>query len=322
MAKIAVFAEIEDGVVHDISLQCLTQARALAGADGRVLAVTAGAGISEAAARLFGYGADEVHVADDKTLSGYLSRPFRTVLADWIAEQSPAVALFPATTLGLDLAASVAGARKCACALYADDVLRRAEGWLAKRIEFDRKVATYFSPAGDLALVAALRDGAAEPPAFEAGRTGAVTAIEVALDPQAMTAKVVQREVARKTVNLKGAKIIVAGGAGVGSRENFRLIRDLAAVLGAEIGATRAVVDAGWLPPDHQIGQTGATVRPEVYIACGISGAVQHRVGMMDSGKIVAINTDPNAPIFKIAHYRVVGDLKVVLPKLIEALKE
>ncbi len=320
MAKIAVFAEIEDGAIHDICLQCMSKARALAGLDGRVVALAAGRGVSETAAKLFGYGADEVYAADHAALAGYISRPFRTLTAGWLVEQAPAAALFPATTLGLDLAASVAGVLSSAGVLYADDVRLAGDDRTARRIEFDRKVVTDYAAADGRMLIIALRDGAADAASFDAGRTGAVKAVSVAPDFVG-AAKVLKRDVAKKTINLKGARVIVAGGAGVGSLENFSWIRDLASALGAEIGATRAVVDAGWLPADHQIGQTGATVKPDLYIACGISGAVQHRVGMQDSGKIIAINTDPNAPIFKIAHYRIVGDLKAVIPKLIQLLK-
>ncbi len=318
MANIAVFAEIEDGVIHDISLQCIAKARALAGAGGKVIALAAGHGVSAPAAKMFGYGADEVFAADDAALNGYIPRRYRKVVASWLVSQSPALALFPSTTLGLDLAASVAGELKAPCALYCDDIQAADGGWRMKRIEFDRKVATQFAPAAAGTAIATLRDGAADAPVFDAARTGTVQPAQAGAVET--VARVLKREVAKKTVNLKDAKIIVAGGAGVGSAENFQLLRDFAAKLGAEIGATRAVVDAGWLPADHQIGQTGATVKPAVYIACGISGAVQHRVGMMDSGKIVAINTDPNAPIFKIAHYQIVGDLKVVLPKLMKCL--
>jgi len=320
MSKIAVFAEIEDGAIHDISLQCLGRARALAGADGRVVAFAAGNGVSTAAGALFGYGADEVHVCEDARLQGYVTLPYRRMTSAWMASQIPDLALFPATTLGLDLAASVAGELKASCALYCDDITAANGGWALQRIEFDRKVRTTFAPATAGPVIAALRDGAADAPAADPARSGTLQSGRPGDDVWTGAARVIRREVAKKTVNLKAAKIIVAGGAGVGSAENFQLIRDFAAHLGAEIGATRAVVDAGWLPADHQIGQTGATVKPAVYIACGISGAVQHRVGMMDSGKIIAINTDPNAPIFKIAHYQIVGDLKVVLPKLMQCL--
>lgn len=144
--------------------------------------------------------------------------------------------------------------------------------------------------------------------------------LDIDLTEADLAARVLKRDVAKKTVNLRDAKVIVAAGAGVGSTEGLDLVRQLADALGAEIGATRAVVDAGWLPADHQIGQTGATVRPDLYIGCGISGAVQHQVGMLDARKIIAINTDANAPIFKIAHYKVVGDLKAVVPKLLKAV--
>ena len=133
--------------------------------------------------------------------------------------------------------------------------------------------------------------------------------------------KVLERVRADKEVDLKGAQIIVSGGYGVGSKANFKLIYDLAEALGGEVGASRAAVDAGWIDHDHQVGQTGVTVRPRLYIACGISGSIQHCAGMSDSKKIIAINTDPGAPIFSIAHYSIVGDLNTVIPQMIKAFK-
>jgi electron transfer flavoprotein alpha subunit len=132
---------------------------------------------------------------------------------------------------------------------------------------------------------------------------------------------VLKREIRLPTVDLKGASVIVSGGMGVGSREGFDLIRELAHVLGGEVAASRAAVDAGLISQEHQVGQTGVTVRPRLYIACGISGAVQHRAGMDQSSKIIAINTDPNAPIFDIAHYKIVGDLRQIIPAMIEAYR-
>ncbi|MPN11382.1 Caffeyl-CoA reductase-Etf complex subunit CarE [bioreactor metagenome] len=133
--------------------------------------------------------------------------------------------------------------------------------------------------------------------------------------------KVIERVRADKEIDLKGAQIIVAGGYGVGSKENFKLIRDLAEALGGEVGASRAAVDAGWIDHDHQVGQTGVTVRPRLYIACGISGSIQHVAGMKESKKIIAINSDPGAPIFSSAHYAIVGDLNAVIPQMIKAFK-
>jgi electron transfer flavoprotein alpha subunit len=146
--------------------------------------------------------------------------------------------------------------------------------------------------------------------------------VEAHLRPEDLALRVLSREMREPTVHLKDSPVIVAGGAGAGSAAEFRLIRDLANLLGGEVGASRAAVDAGHISREHQVGQTGATVRPRLYVAAGISGAIQHRAGMDQSNKIIAINTDPNAPIFQVAHYKIVGDLGEVLPLLIQALRE
>ena len=155
----------------------------------------------------------------------------------------------------------------------------------------------------------------------DTSRTGEIEKVDVALTEAETVIKVLERVRADKEVDLQGAQIIVAGGYGVGSKENFKLIYDLAEALGGEVGASRAAVDAGWISHDYQIGQTGVTVRPRLYIACGISGSIQHRAGMAESKKIIAINTDPDAPIFSCAHYAIVGDLNTVIPQMIKAFK-
>jgi len=144
----------------------------------------------------------------------------------------------------------------------------------------------------------------------------------VELDEQAAALKLIERHVEPRKVNLKGARVIVAGGGGIGSKENFKLIYELAGVIGGAVGASRAAVDSGWIGKEHQIGQTGTTVRPALYVAVAISGAVQHRAGMEESAKIVAINKDPQAPIFSVAHYGIVGDFKQIVPMMIKALRE
>lgn len=319
MANVLVIAEVNDGVLHDVSLQALAAARAAAGAGGKVRCLLAGSGVAAHAARLFQAGADDVYLADDPRLAGYLTRPYRKVAAAWAAAHPADLLLLAASTAGNDLAPSLAAALPAAVAVDCDGVACEGGGFTVRRAGYDRKVMTTFAPAGGM-LIATLRDGAAEA-AADAARSGAAQAVTVNLDDADFASKILRRDVAKKTVNLKDAKIIVAAGAGVGSPEGLAVVKDLAIALGAQVGATRAVVDAGWLAADHQIGQTGCTVRPDLYIACGISGAVQHRVGMMDARKIIAVNTDANAPIFKIAHYRVVGDLKVVVPKLAKLLK-
>ncbi|HQF14523.1 MAG TPA: electron transfer flavoprotein subunit alpha/FixB family protein, partial [Thermogutta sp.] len=145
---------------------------------------------------------------------------------------------------------------------------------------------------------------------------------KVEIDESLLALRLIERHIEPRKVNLKSARVIVAGGGGVGSKEDFRLIYELAGVIGGAVGASRAAVDSGFIGKEHQIGQTGTTVRPALYIAAGISGAVQHRAGMEESAKIIAINTDPNAPIFSIAHYGIVGDLKKVIPMMIKALRE
>ena len=157
--------------------------------------------------------------------------------------------------------------------------------------------------------------------AADTTRKGELVKVPVVLSDVDTVVKVIERVREEKTVDLKGAQIIVAGGYGVGSKENFKLIQDLAEALGGEVGASRAAVDAGWIDHDHQVGQTGVTVRPRLYIACGISGSVQHTAGMKESKKIIAINTDPDAPIFSVAHYAIVGDLNTVIPQMIKAFK-
>lgn len=319
MADINVVVEVDDGVLNDISLQCIGAARALADG-GCVRCLAAGQGAAGTAADLFALGADEVKTFEDSRVAAYTTRPYRKAVTTWLAEAQPALVLFGSTTLGDDLAASVAAALPAACVLAADGVDAVDGGFAARRMEYDRKVQTTYAPAQNGLLIVSLNDGAAEMPATDASRTGEAIPLQVEIDEADLAARVLKRDVAKKTINLKDAKVIVAAGAGVGSAEGLAVVQQLADALGAEVGATRAVIDAGWLAADHQIGQTGATVRPDLYIACGISGAVQHQVGMLDARKIIAINTDAHAPIFKIAHYQVVGDLKVVIPKLLKAV--
>ncbi|MFH0908993.1 MAG: electron transfer flavoprotein subunit alpha/FixB family protein [bacterium] len=320
MANILIYSEINDGAIHDVSLQSLARARELA-AGGRVTCLAVGSGVTTAAQGLFAFGADEVHVADDARLNGYLTTPYSRTVAAFLGQQAFDLVLFPASTCGNDLAPSVASILDAACVLDATNVVAEGGKLLARRTEFDRKVATDYAAMGGKPMIVTLKDGVAATPSPDASRTGTVKPFAAAADG-GRTSRIARRDVVKKTVNLKDAQIIVGVGAGVGAKENFTNINEFAGLLGAQIGATRAIVDAGWLPADHQIGQTGATVRPGLYIACGISGAVQHWVGMSESRTIVAINTDKAAPIMKRAHYRITGDVNTVVPKLIKLLKK
>jgi electron transfer flavoprotein alpha subunit len=170
--------------------------------------------------------------------------------------------------------------------------------------------------------MATVREGVMRKPAADAARQGVIEKIAVAFDPSDLVLEVLSRQVRHSTINLKEAPVIVAGGAGVTTADEFALLRELANLLGGEVGASRAAVDSGLIEKVHQVGQTGTTVRPRLYIAAGISGAIQHRAGMDQSSKIIAINTDPNAPMFQIAHYRIVGDVGEVLPLIIKTLRE
>ncbi|HIE27141.1 TPA: electron transfer flavoprotein subunit alpha/FixB family protein, partial [Candidatus Poribacteria bacterium] len=312
-----VYIELDENGITDISRQCLSKGRELADLAGLKLSgvvLGSDSGVSE---YLIAHGADVVYLTDDSRLKDYTTNPYKKVICDLIKQYNPEIFLFPASTQGNDLASVVASNLQTGCVQDCYGVEIEGEFLVQKRLEYDGKVLTNYVTKTDKPQIATLRDGIAAVNEADVNRQGKIIPIEPTLDESDFAAKVLKREVAQKTVNLKEAKIIVAGGAGVGSRENFRLIEQLAETLGGEVGATRASVDAGWTSYERQIGQTGTTVKPELYIACGISGAVQHRVGMMDAGKIVSINIDPSAPIFRFSHYRIVGDLTKVIPKLI-----
>jgi len=322
MSELWVYIEINENGITDLSLQCLAKGTELARKNGwKAGAVALGFGIKDFAKEIIAYGADTVYLADDARLKSFLPASYQRVLTGLLKQKNPGLMIFPATTRGNDLAPLVATELDLACALDCQNTDFEGGRFVSRRSEFDGKVFTKYLPAGSRGLVTSLKDGVAEPDSANASRTGQTIPVEVVFNENDLTAKVLKREVIKSTVNLKAAKIIVTAGAGIGTKENFGLIENLARALGGEIGATRPVVDAGWATADRQIGQTGVTVKPDLYIACGVSGAVQHRVGMMMAKKIVAINTDAAAPIFKFAHYRIVGDLVDVIPKLLKLVK-
>lgn len=318
-----VYIETNEDGVSDVSLQSLAKASEIAALTGtEVDALLLGRGVQRFSDDLIKLGAARVYVADDPRLEQYATTGYKKVVCALAREYMPDVLLLPASTQGNDLAPAVAANLQTGCVMDCQQMTIEEGILLQTRLEFDSKVFTSFVTQDRSPQIATLKDGIAEIGSADSSRQGEVVAVDVVLDETDLVTKILKREIAAKTVNLKSARIIVAGGAGVGNEENFRLIERLAETLGGEVGASRPAVDAGWTSAERQIGQTGTTVKPDLYIACGISGAVQHRVGMMNSGKIIAINTDPSAPIFRFAHYRIVGDLTRVIPRLIEFYKE
>jgi len=331
--EVWVFAEQEGGRLSDVPLELLGKARELAGRlDVPVAAVLLGGKVGRLAKRLIAGGADKVYLVEDPRLARYQATGYAHVLCKLIGKYRPQIFLYGATALGRDLAPTVASAMKCGLTADCTD-LRIGDHTIPRTGETHEKLMFQIRPAfgGNIIAtivnfdrwpqMATVREGVMPMPAPDRKRGGKVVRLVAGLSRVKLPLKVLEAHRRAKAVNLKAARIIVAGGAGVGSRENFKLIWDLANCLGAAVGGSRAAVDLGFVDHDHQVGQTGTTVRPALYIACGISGAVQHRAGMQESAKILAVNSDPDAPIFSVAHYGVVGDLNDVVPGMIKAIR-
>jgi electron transfer flavoprotein alpha subunit len=328
-----VFAEQDAGRVAEVSLELLTKGRELADTLGcHLAAILLGHKLTDQPRQLIAHGCDAVHVADDPRLAAYTTLPYARIVAEVLAEAHPEVALFGASPVGRDLAPRVASRLRtgltadCTNLAIGDhtDPVRQTE-W--KNLLYQIRpafggniIATIVTP-NHRPQMATVREGVMRMSKPDPTRRGEIVQVRVQLDAEPEVVRIIERVKAERTVNLKGAKVIVSGGAGVGGPDGFALIRELARTLGGEVGASRAAVDAGYIGRDHQVGQTGTTVRPKLYVAAGISGSIQHRAGMSESGKIVAINLDPGAPIFGCAHYGIVGDLFEVIPKMIEAYK-
>lgn len=322
MLDVLVFVEQRGGDLKKAGLEALGEGKRLADAQGgRAVAVLAGQNVAALAPELGAWGADRVLVADDARLSRYATGAYVRAVQSAVDKVKPAALLMGATAMGKDLAAAIAA--RLEAGLAADCVeLSFSDGALvARRPVFSGKAYATVKVLSNPAL-ATLR-----PNAFPArkGSGGAppVEKLDVSFRPEDLRAAT--REIslaAGGKKELTEAEIVVSGGRGLKGPENFKLIEDLAAALGGAHGASRAVVDAGWRPHAEQVGQTGKTVSPNLYIACGISGAIQHLAGMSSSKVIVAVNTDKEAPIFKVATYGIVGDALQVIPALIEELKK
>jgi electron transfer flavoprotein alpha subunit len=325
------FIETDSGTIKDVSFELLWKGRELADRLGAELACfIIGHQILDAAPELIAHGADKVYVADDPQLVSYLTLPYTRIAVDLIKEFRPSILLIGATSNGRDLAPRIASHMRTGLTADCTD-LQIGEYKFGKRTWKEillqirpafggNVIATIVTPE-TRPQMATVREGVFKRPLADFSRKGQIVQLNPALRKQDLILKIVERIKAEKKVNLKSAKIIVSGGIGVGSKENFEIIHELARVVGGQVGASRAAVDAGFIGREHQVGQTGTTVRPNLYLACGISGAIQHRAGIQESNRIVAINTDPHAPIFSIAQYGIIGDLQEVIPKMINAYK-
>ncbi len=336
MNNLIVYCEIEDGIIADVSLELLTKGRSLANQlNCKLEALIIGNNLDGVEKQVLPYGADTVYLVDDARLYPYTSQPHTSVLVNLFKEQKPQICLMGATSIGRDLGPRVSSSLHSG--LTADctsleigphedkKVGKTYENLLYQiRPAFGGNiVATIVNPECRPQM-ATVREGVMKKEIFDANHKGEVIKLDAKkyVSDTDFVVEVIDRQMEKSKANIKGASIIVAGGYGVGSKENFGMLFDLAATLGAEVGASRAAVDAGYIEHDRQIGQTGVTVRPKLYIACGISGQIQHIAGMQESSIIISINSDPNAPINTIADYVITGTVEDVVPKLIKYYKK
>jgi electron transfer flavoprotein alpha subunit len=316
--KFLVFIEQRDGKIRKASLEALALARRLAG--GPVAAVLPGKGVTPLAAGLGKSGAGVVYVADRDELGLYSNKGYVGALAAAVEKESPDAVLIAATAMGKDVAPRFAARRDVSVLADVMDLTVEDGRLVASRPVYSGK-ARAIVDCGDAGLqIATTRPNVFPAERDENAPDARVEPLDVGdVTPRAHVLRVETSE--SKELDVSEADVIVSGGRGIKGPENWPLIRDLQEALGAALGASRAVVDAGWIDHQHQVGQTGKVVSPTLYVACGISGAIQHKVGMQGSGVIVAVNKDPNAPIFEFSDLGVVGDLHEILPKLTELVR-
>jgi len=336
MNNIFVFCEIDEGKVADVSQELLTKGRSLANELKCDLeAVVLGHKIKGIEKEIAPYGADVVHIADDKRLEFFRTLPFSSIIIDLFTKEKPQIALFGASSVGRDLAPRVSSAlisgltADCTSLVIGDHEDKKAgkkydELLYQIRPAFGGNIiATIINP-DCRPQMATVREGVMKKEIFKEDHKAKVKSIDAGtiLTDADEVVKIIERHIEPRKIDIKKSQIIVAGGYGVGSKENFDKLFELAEVIGGEVGASRAAVDSGFVDHARQVGQTGTTVRPKLYIACGISGQVQHTAGMEESAMIISINTDESAPINKIADYAITGDVGEVIPRMIEAYRK
>lgn len=319
-----VFAEQRGGVITPVVFELLGKGRDLASdiGDVKLCAILLGEDLSDMTTQLFEAGADVVYTADSPLLKNYTSDGYTKVISDAIHEFKPEIVLYGATHIGRDLAPRIA--KRVSTGLTADctklDIDPETKGILQTRPAFGGNLMATIKCPNHRPQMSTVRPGVMDKAPVQKGRTGEVIPVTLTLQESDIRTKIIEIvKTAKDMVSLTDAEIIVSGGAGLGDASGFELIKKFADKVGGVVGASRAAVDAGWIDHSHQVGQTGTTVKPKIYIACGISGAIQHLAGMQTSDIIIAINKNPMAPIFEVADYGIVGNLYKVIPELMEA---
>lgn len=337
MNNIFVYCEItEENHIADVSLELISKARKLANTlKVELEAVVVGNNVKDLEKTLYPYGVDIINYANDARLFPYQTLPHFSIITKLIKEKQPQIVLFGATSVGRDLAPRVASYLRCGLtadctSLEIGDYEEKKENKVYKNLLYQIRpafggniIATIVNPHTKPQM-ATVREGVMKKEIFNNNHKGTINNIKVSdyVNNDDFVIKILERHIEEQKINIKGAQIIVCGGYGMASnKDGFQLLHELAQTIGGEVGATRAAVDAGLTEHERQIGQTGVTVRPKLYIGCGVSGAVQHRAGMDQSSKIISINTDKNAPLNSIADYTIIGDAMEVVPKLIKYYK-
>ncbi|MEZ0343597.1 MAG: electron transfer flavoprotein subunit alpha/FixB family protein [Caldimicrobium sp.] len=324
MKEVWVFIEQEELKIHPVSFELLGIAQKLAkDLSGKVSAVLVGHNVKPLVEEIFAYGAEKIYVVDHKVLSYYRHIPYVYALTYLAKKYKPEIFLIGATTLGRDLAGGVATLLETG--LTADvtelSIDPETKNLLMTRPAYGGNIMATIVCPNHRPQMATVRPRVFPIPEREEGKIGEVIEEKMELTEEMAGVERIGFLPKEKTVNLEYADIIVAGGKGIGGKEGFEILKELAHLLNGEVGASRFAVESGWISYEHQVGQTGKTVRPKVYFAFGISGAIQHRAGMQNSDFIIAVNIDPEAPIFKIADLGIIGDWKEVATALIRALK-
>jgi electron transfer flavoprotein alpha subunit len=336
MNNLFVYLEIEEGMVAEVSLELLTKGRSLANQlNCKLEAIAAGANLYTIAQQVFPYGVDVLHLFKDDRLSPYTTLPHTSILVELFKKEQPQICLMGATIIGRDLGPRVSsalgsGLTADCTSLEIGDHEEKKIGKVYKdllyqiRPAFGGNIVAWIINPDHRPQMATVREGVMKKEIVDPFYKGEIVehTVNDFVKEEDFVITVIDRHIEKSKVNIKNAPIIVSGGYGVGSKENFQLLYQLADILGAEVGASRAAVDAGFAEHERQVGQTGVTVRPKVYIACGISGQIQHIAGMQDSSLIISINSDPDAPINAIADYVITGEVEKVIPKMIKYYKK